>query len=443
MKISEKFVADIWQQQLITNLVTDTGKRLQVIYPGRVNTGSGCDFRDVVFAIDNIVATGDIEIHVKSSQWYSHGHHRDPKYNNVALHITMWHDSRTPIMCQNGKIIPTVCLSSLFGDSLDKIINRRADLSRHPLLSCPKITDTSNTLALNKLLVTAGTERLFIKIASFQIALEAEDAEQVLFRGLTRALGYAQNTTTCEELGTRLTISFIKNNETMTDTVRQAWILGTAGLLPSQRSKLQHNLTRDEEIDKLETTWQSIGTSDTMKEADWCFFRVRPDNFPTRRLIALSLILARYHKSGLLRGLLELVRKAPPEIEPRWLESGLIITTQGYWANHCDFGISKKKSSAILGRGRVDEIVINVILPFVYAWSEINAEPRLKRKAIEIYHHYPKLGDNELTRYMKQQLMLTSGTCSLACQQQGLIHVFKDYCRQRNCTECPVTFTQG
>lgn len=442
MKISEKFVANIWQQQLITNLVTDTGKRLQIIYPGRVNTGSGCDFRDVVFAIDNIVVTGDIEIHVKSSQWYSHGHHQNPKYNNVALHVTMWHDSQTPVICQNGKIIPTVCLGPLCGDSLDKI-SRRVDLSRHPLLSCPKITDASNTLALNKLLVTAGTERFLIKIASFQIALETEDAEQVLFRGLAKALGYAQNAITCEELGTRLTLSFIKDNETMTDTVIQAWILGTAGLLPSQRSKLKRYLIRDKALDKLETTWQSIGTSETMKETDWCFFRVRPDNFPTRRLIALSLILARYHKSGLLRGLLELVREAPSGAEPRWLESGLIITTQGYWANHCDFGISKKKSSAVLGRGRAAEIVTNVILPFVYAWSEMNSEPGLKKKAIEIYHRYPKLGDNELTRYMKQQLMLASDTCSLACQQQGLIHVFKNYCRQRNCAECPVTFNQG
>lgn len=229
----------------------------------------------------------------------------------------------------------------------------------------------------------------------------------------------------------------------MTDTVIQAWILGTAGLLPSQRSKLKRYLIRDKAIDKLETTWQSIGTSETMKETDWCFFRVRPDNFPTRRLIALSLILARYHKSGLLRGLLELVREAPSGAEPRWLESGLIITTQGYWANHCDFGISKKKSSAVLGRGRAAEIVTNVILPFVYAWSEMNSEPGLKKKAIEIYHRYPKLGDNELTRYMKQQLMLASDTCSLACQQQGLIHVFKNYCRQRNCAECPVTFNQG
>ncbi len=180
-----------------------------------------------------------------------------------------------------------------------------------------------------------------------------------------------------------------------------------------------------------------------MKEADWCFFRVRPDNFPTRRLIALSYLLARYHKSWLLQGILKLVREAPPRAEHRWLENGLTIVSQGYWANHFDFGIAKTRSSALLGREQATEIAINIILPFVYAWGEMAAEMKLKRKAAEVYHHYPKLVNNELTRYMKQQLLLKPDVDLSACQQQGLIHIFKTYCRHRNCVECPVAFNRG
>ena len=85
--IPEKTIALIWQGQLVASLLTDAGEQLQIIHPGRVSSGSGCDFTDAVFAIDGKVIKGDIEIHVKSSQWYSHGHHRDPKYNNIALHV--------------------------------------------------------------------------------------------------------------------------------------------------------------------------------------------------------------------------------------------------------------------------------------------------------------------------------------------------------------------
>ena len=79
--VPEKTIALVWQRQVVANLVTDAGEQLRIVYPGRTSNGSGCDFTDAVFTIDGKVVEGDIEIHVKSSQWYSHGHHRDVKYN--------------------------------------------------------------------------------------------------------------------------------------------------------------------------------------------------------------------------------------------------------------------------------------------------------------------------------------------------------------------------
>jgi hypothetical protein len=148
--------------------------------------------------------------------------------------------------------------------------------------------------------------------------------------------------------------------------------------------------------------------------------------------------MARYCRPGLLHGILQLIKKAPPGTEHRWLETGLVIAGQAYWRNHFDFGIVKKRSSALLGREKASEIVINAILPFACVWGEISSDLKLKRKAAEIYRRYPRSGDNELTRHMKQQLLLKPDTCLSACQQQGLIHIFKTYCRLRNCTACPV-----
>jgi hypothetical protein len=135
-----------------------------------------------------------------------------------------------------------------------------------------------------------------------------------------------------------------------------------------------------------------------MNEADWCFFRVRPDNFPTRRLIALSYLISRYHKSGLLRGILRLVKKAPAGTEHHWLESGLAVASHGYWQNHFDFGIVTSRASAFIGYEKASAIIINTILPFAAAWGELDSDSKLKKKAAEIYRRYPKTGDNELTR---------------------------------------------
>ncbi|MBC8274247.1 MAG: DUF2851 family protein [Chloroflexi bacterium] len=432
-QVSEKLVARLWQCQLVNSLVTDNGERFQAIYPGRVSHNRGCDFKDAVFTLNGQMISGDVEIHVKSSQWYSHGHHRDPKYNNITLHVVCLQDNQSPTMLQNGKTVPTICLSPFLGHSSDEL-NQHLDLSANSSFSCPEAKRYSNPDSMNKLLTLTGEERFMAKATLFRQALEKEETGQVLFRGIARALGYSQNAEPCEELANRLSLNSLEKGEPETDLVRQALILGTAGLLPSQR----HRPVEDRETDKLEGIWQSMSIPEIMNKDDWCFFRVRPDNFPTRRLIALNFLLARYHQTGLLRGILHLVRKAPPKTEHRWLETGLVIAGQGYWRNHFDFGIIKKRSSALLGQEKASEIVINAVLPFACVWGEISSDLKLKRKAAEIYRRYPRPGENELTRHMKQQLLLKPDTRLSACQQQGLIHIFKTYCRLRNCTACPV-----
>jgi len=436
-QVSEKLVAHLWQCQP-ANSVTDNGQQFKAIYPGRVSHNRGCDFKDAVFTLNGQTISGDVEIHVKSSQWFSHGHHRDPKYNNIALHVVWWHDSQSQTLMQNGRAIPTISLSSFFSRPLYEL-DSLANLSGRYLTSCPKVSQGSNAERLSKLLTIAGEKRFAAKASLFRKALKKEEAGQVLFRGTARALGYSQNAAPCEELASRLPLSLLERAESESGATRQALILGTAGLLPSQR----HRSIEDTETDKLERIWRSLAIAQTMKKDDWCFFRVRPDNFPTRRLIALSYLLSRYHQTGLLEGILELAKKASHGTEHGWLTNGLIIAGQGYWRNHFDFGIAQKRSSAILGREKASAIVINIILPFICAWGELNSDLKLKKKAVEIYRRYPKPADNELTRHMKQQLLLKPDARLSACQQQGLLHIFKTYCRLRNCTECPVAFNRG
>ena len=92
--LRESEIIKIWQQLVSeatdTPLVTEGGEHIRIIYPGRINDDRGADFRDAVIATSRRVVKGDIEVHVKSSDWQAHRHHCDPVYNRVILHVVMW-----------------------------------------------------------------------------------------------------------------------------------------------------------------------------------------------------------------------------------------------------------------------------------------------------------------------------------------------------------------
>lgn len=138
-------------------------------------------------------------------------------------------------------------------------------------------------------------------------------------------------------------------------------------------------------------------------------------------------------------GMLRLVRDAPLVTGYRTMEDGLIIFGDDYWREHFDFDSgAKTRRSALLGHSKIAEIMINVMLPFAFAWGEIVGEERLKEKAIELYNHYPKIAGNGITRHMARQICLEGVSGFTACHQQGLIHIFRSYCREGKCSQCPL-----
>jgi len=436
IKFSEKQAALIWQQAVGRELTSSEDEIFSVIYPGRTNGDNGPDFRDAVIVNNSHLTKGDIEVHVKSSDWYSHEHHTDAEYNNVILHVVMWHDCNSATLLQNGKPVPVLCLA--------KALRHQAYLLPYQL-PCFRILDHVDRQTLGKLLNTAGEERFKQKAMHFQAELlrpafralsAGEEAGQVLFRGMMRALGYAKNTKPFEDLAVRMPLNSIESREGL--ATKQALLLGTAGLLPSQR--WQGKFVREKEVQELEQIWQSAGQKvKTMKEGDWNLSHIYPNNSPVRRIVAQSYLLERYCQGKLLAGILQLVKEAPLPGGHRVLENGLTVAGDGYWRDHFDFDVrSKTKISAILGNSKAGEIAVNVILPFAFSWGELANEAKLTENAIELYRNYPKLAENCITRHMTKQLCLEESFDFTACHQQGLIHVFRNYCREGRCSECPL-----
>jgi hypothetical protein len=430
IKFSEKQAILIWQQLVGKELISTEDKPVSVIYPGRDNGDNGPDFRDAVITNKFHLMKGDVEVHVKSSDWYNHEHHTDAAYNNVILHVVMWHDCNSATLLQSGKPVPVLCLA--------KALQHQAYLLPHQL-PCFRILDHMDRQTLGKLLNAAGEERFKQKAMHFQAQHSAHDAlsaGQVLFRGMMRALGYAKNTKPFEDLADRMPLNFIESKEGL--TLKQALLLGTAGLLPSQRRP--GKLADEKEVQELEQIWQSAGKKvKTMREGDWNFSHIYPNNSPVRRIVAQSYLLERYCEGKLLAGILQLVKEAPLPNGHHALEKGLIVTGDGYWQFHFDFDVrSKTTISALLGNSKAGEIAVNVILPFAFSWGKMVNEPELMRKAMKLYNCYPKLAENEITRHMEKQLCLEEPSDFTACHQQGLIHIFRNYCREGRCSECPL-----
>jgi len=461
IKFPEKQAALIWQQVVGKELTSTEDELVSVIYPGRTNGDNGPDFRDAVIVNKLHLTQGDVEVHVKSSDWYSHEHHADAAYNNVILHVVMWHDCNSATLLQSGRAVPVLCLA--------KALHHQAYLLPH-WLPCFRILDHMDRQTLTKLLNAAGEERFKQKARHFQagilrgvypeqdeipswslpLALDSspsaqndrkrraqkEEAGQVLFRGIMRALGYAKNTKPFEYLADRIPLACFESREGL--AVKQTLLLGTAGLLPSQRGP--GKFAREKEVQELEQIWHWAGKKvATMKEGDWNLSHIYPNNSPVRRIVAQSYVIERHSGRGLLANILQLVKEAPLPGGQRVLENGLTVAGDGYWRDHFDFGIrSKTKISSLLGNSKAGEIAVNVILPFAFSWGELANEAKLTENAIELYRDYPRLAENCITRHMENQLCLEEPSDFTACHQQGLIHIFRNYCREGRCSECPL-----
>jgi len=443
----ERSVIEMWQYRVPgrTDLMTEDGEPIRVVYPGRINDDRGADLLDAVIATNQGLVRGDVEVHVKSSSWRAHGHHQDTAYNRVVLHVVYWHDTKTSICLQNGQKVPTLELHKFLEAQASPHTELESPPTRWPMPCCGTIHPRDTGIII-RLLDTAGEERFRTKVTDFRTQLAQTEASQVLYQGIMGALGYTKNKHPLFKLAHRMPLQrleavasgVISDNECLAR--QQALLVGMAGLLPSQRSsRYPAAMLDDEWVDKLETLWSSCHERATMSEDDWHLFKVRPGNLPVRRIVSMSYLLLRHREKGIF----ELVRSLRQETAGAGygrLTKALQVAADGYWARYLDFGLPGQRSiPALIGIGRAADIIVNIILPFTAAWSQENSYHELARKALEIYRHYPRLAENTLERHMRKQLGINGYLVNSAQRQQGLIHIYRTLCSQGRCHECPLS----
>lgn len=409
------------------------------MYPGRPSDEPGADYKDAVIAIGGQLNRGDIEVHVRSSDWHTHQHHRNKTYNGIVLHVVMWHDAKEETRLENGKSIPTICLA-----------NRRPAKSMHKKLYTPPYQSCRcNTAGLDreeilKILDCAGDVRFREKQSAFRKELEIINAGQCLYQGMMVALGYSRNTAPFHKVAEFLPLNLLEsmiyqNPDDMVIARTESMLLGTAGFLTSQKSGAPLGFENDVWMGKLEKEWASGGGRLSLCSGDWQIFRVRPANFPARRLAGMAQLLFRYRNGGLLKGICNLVEESAQKGDWQKLEDGLTVTANGYWKDHFASGkICSKLDPFLIGRSRAVEIIINILLPFFAVFYECKGEAGAWGQIFNLYCDYPVSAENTVVRHMRHQLGLRQSQVKSARCQQGLLHLYKRFCTQGKCGECPL-----
>src|SRR5215204_1675696 len=105
--VSELALARAWATGAISShLKTTNGLAVDVVYRGSWTHGFGPDFAGAMVAFPNgRLLTGSIEFHLVTGGWRGHGHHRDPAYDDVILHLVGSDDGAETIR-SNGEAVP-------------------------------------------------------------------------------------------------------------------------------------------------------------------------------------------------------------------------------------------------------------------------------------------------------------------------------------------------
>lgn len=399
----EQFLQQIWQFQRIrrSEIRTTDGRRISVLHPGFMNLEAGPDFQRAYIQVGRAAPVEcDVEIDVASGGWQQHGHHTNPAFSGVGLHV-VW---------QAGNGGPTSLPVVELKDQLDAPVGE-----------------------LSQALGQAPETRLQTKAAALAAVAKRTNWRQALWEGLFTALGYKQNSWPMRRMA-ELLPELGQADETVTLLAR---LLGVGGLLPDQldRDKLTNRYLR--------TLWDQWWrdrdrlAKRILPRDVWTFHGLRPANRPERRLALAACWLSR---PDFVPWLDDWVCQTETRPTPAAALLGHLTASDEYWSTHWTFRSGRfPKAQPLLGAGRLHDIAVNVILPWLYARAAADDNTGLRQRVVERYFAWPKGQDNSRLRFVRQRLLgVRRISLRGAAAQQGLLQVKADFCNRTNalCDDC-------
>lgn len=465
---SERLLAHVWETQAFAavSLRAIDGQAVEILWRGRKNLDAGPDFLDALIRIGGRLRDGDVELHVRSSDWRAHGHERDPHYARVILHVVIDADG-APVRI-NGEDVPTLAVAPLLAAPIDRLREQfeQAEAERvRRLEACQASLRRVPVDDLLAKLKTFGKIRLLERARRFGKWLPQASFQQMLYQAICEGLGYSSNKQAFLELACRLPLDAIAAHLPDADAPlapeRMLWIqaalFGAAGLLPDapRRSNTCPALAREIDAEteahlaRLREAWNAmrpaLGVA-PMTPDQWRFFRMRPANFPTRRLAVLSELIARYIAQPPLEHYLKLFTM-PADVAPRaqavaLFERTLEIPVSGYWKGRMLFGRPRapERDRFFFGASRIRDMLISAVMPVCLLCAQHQAQPDIEAQIFAWLAVLPSPLPNAVSRRMTAHLFgqraIPPRRIRRADVYQGMLHLDRRYCSLSACQQC-------
>lgn len=415
----EELLQYVWGHRLLRPgaLATSDGRPVYVIDPGRLNRDSGPDFFNAKVKIDGRMWCGNVEIHVRASDWLRHGHHTDPAYDSVILHVVQ-HDDCEVRRRTDGSVIPQLKMECAadFAVRYGAFVNSPANS-----LACAGSIAQLPRIYLRDWLDSMAYERLNAKGARVLGYLERFNGswEDAAYVTMARALGFGKNSEPFERLALATPLRLMRKHADSLTAV-ESMLFGQARLIPDNPSGYAAVLAREYAFMAHKF---SLVAPDSF---NWKMARMRPASFPMRRVALLALMVSRGFR------LMQQVLEARDEADARAIFANLQLS--GHWLSHHTLSDAPSGDApAGLSRSSVDSLVINVAVPLLFAYGEYTANRDYTGRAVDILQHLPP-ESNGIVRDFQQ----VGVSCASAFTSQALIELRREYCDVRKCLYCRV-----
>ena len=406
----------IWQHRLwlSEDMVTNDGRKVRVIDPGLLNTDAGPDFFNAKVEIDGHLWVGNVEIHVRASDWKRHHHDEDPAYDSVILHVVEKDDA--PVQRINGELIPQVELrvSPRFNECYDRLVNATVELPcAARLKEVPSLTVTEWIEAL-------AFERLHGKVDRVRELYDRYNGswEDICYVMLARTLGFGINNDAFERLA-RVTPLRLLHKHSDSIVQVEALLFGQAGLLNGSHDN-------DSYYQQLTREYAFLANKFSLHPIEgsaWRLFRSRPQNFPYRRIA----LLAQFVHGGfnLMNDILTAAGDA------KGLRQLFDIELSGYWTTHYSFGKPSPGAGRALSNNSIDIVLINTVAPLYYARGEMTDDNEMTDCAVALLEDLRPEKNSIVTMFSNAGIK-----CDDALTSQALIQLRRNYCEARKCIYC-------
>jgi len=416
--MQENFLHYIWKHKKFdtSNLKTINGEPITLFSVGQHNLDSGPDFFNSQIKINNQLWAGNVEIHVKSSDWFVHNHENDKAYDNVILHVVWEHD--TEVYRKDNRPIDTLELKTYVSKATLENYEKLFSVSQK-WINCEKDFASVDNFKIESWLERLYFERLERKAIDIENLLKqsTNNWEAVLFKMLSKNFGLKVNGDSFLSIANSFDFSVLKKSQAKLESI-EALLFGQAELLESDFQDTYY-LKLQNEYKFLKQKFNLNNTGVVSPK----FFRLRPPNFPSIRLSQLAKLYFSHH--NLFAAIIE--TNTIKEFYKLFT-----VEASSYWETHYMFGKTSKLSRKKLTKQFVDLLLINTIIPIKFSFAKYKSKD-INDEIIKLIKEISTEKNSIVVAFNRLKPVSKS-----AIQSQALIQLKANYCDMNKCLQCEI-----